>query len=908
MESRFVSALVLLAGSFTVGWTSAVSAEVPPPVLARASAPEPIRAQDLLREHTGRQAIDLKAVPSAWDWTQPVIEPQVGQAPPAAPTPAPAATAEEPATAQQTDEGDFLDEVAVTATRRPTRARDSTQSVNVIKREDFQAQGAVTVSDALLLIPGFNNSTPALGGQSNLSANFLRGFGDTQYVVLRDGVRLGSPFNGRSDVSALVLDDLERIEVITGGSTLRYGSGSVGGVINLITETPKGPPKLSLSYQYGSYSFNRFVGKYSGGDDTFSYNLIFTGIAAGNNYPFGFTLPTSPQFYGPNDVVTGSSCVGPLGRACGDGSLPNGTNLYGFLKPEVGPPTKVQGINDLSHVGNDNYMGKFTFKPDTDNKLTLRLNQHNLSIGDRSPGYFDYNICGFFTGPTTTSNGTYFNNDFGVAARFLPLNAQGQEVRCPVQTYLPVTPSSTLAFPFNYSRNYAGNLSVPTGTAFPQAERAQGDDSFFRQRSLSETEASLTWDWDISPSQSVNSYLAYYKQSLNFFRPNLYYYNTDVLGGQAANGPTASGVGELQVGPVFRPYIEGQRFEVQSTYNVQLSPGQILSVGANFVQDRIYVQTNTDRDDFNVLTVSYQDVATSRTSIFIVDDISFSDLLKTNFGVRYTYSDQFGQILTPAAGVRVNLANNLSLRGNYSQVFNAPSLNNLYISTGTYGQNTGIPNPNLKPETGITFDVGVDYSPLRNLFVKLTYFSTYVDNTFQRRIFLNPNFTPGSTTESIIIDQTINLGSRRGNGIEFSADWRFADQWQLRAIWTNVDARPYGNYSDDIDSFTYPNFKEYQDYNIPYNSAIGALTYANKGLTATLLARYDDGKYRFRGDNSTRVPSWFTLDLNVEIPITPLFTLTGSVFNLTDTQYEYLDANPAPGTTFRIGGRFDIGG
>jgi outer membrane receptor for ferrienterochelin and colicin len=49
--------------------------------------------------------------------------------------------------------------------------------------------------------------------------------------------------------------DLERIEVVTGGATLRYGSGAVGSVINLITETPKGPPKLTLSYEAGSTGF-----------------------------------------------------------------------------------------------------------------------------------------------------------------------------------------------------------------------------------------------------------------------------------------------------------------------------------------------------------------------------------------------------------------------------------------------------------------------------------------------------------------------------------------------------------------------------------------------------------------------------------------------------------------------------
>jgi iron complex outermembrane recepter protein len=885
---------IFLALSLPIFWISAASAKpikethigiLPSPQAATT------RAKDLIESS---QAGDLRSVPALWDWSNPVTQPQISQATP--PATAPAKTAAAPAPAAEDD--DFLAEVSVTANRRPTRARDSTQSVNVIKREDFQAQGAVTVSDALLLIPGFNNSTPALGGQSNLSANFLRGFGDTEYVVLRDGVRLGSPFNGRSDVSAIVLDDLEKIEVITGGSTLRYGAGSVGGVINLITQTPKGPPKITFSYEHGSYSFNRFVGKYSGGDDTLSYNLIFTGIAAKNDYPFGFTLPTTPQFYGPDDKAINPSC--PEGSdSCANGGVPDGSLLYGYLKPDVGPPLKVQGINNLSTVGNDNYSAKVTYKPSANNKLTFRLNQQSTNFGDRSPGYYDFNICGFLAGPTTATNGTY--NQFD---RFLPLDSAGREQRCPVQTYLPVTPSSNFGTvpPYSYSKSVDGRVSFPTGQPYGIAEQAQGDDSFFRKRNTSAQEGTVSWDYDINKDVHLNSYFSFFRQALAFSRATEYFYNTDVF----LNSRDIIAPGIYRVPPVRRPFIEGQRFEGQSALDIQVSPGQTLTLGVNFVQDKISVVDNLTNSDGTRVYQNPRDFATSRISVFLVDDIGFSDLLKANFGLRYTNSDQYGALLTPAAGLRLNLSDNFSLRSNYSQVFTAPSLTNLYISTGTYGQNAGLPNQNLKPERGITYDIGLDWSPARSVSVKLTYFNTYVDDYFQTATFINPNRDlPGA---SPTLTQSVNLGSYRGSGIEFATDWQMTEQWRTRLVWTNVDARPYGNYSDDIDSISYPNFKEFQNYNLPFNSVVAALTYANKGFTATLLGRYDSGKFRFRGDSSTKVPAWFTLDLNSEIPISPNFTFTFSVQNLTDTQYEYLDANPAPGLTWRVGGRIEIGG
>ena len=44
----------------------------------------------------------------------------------------------------------------------------------------------------------------------------------------------------------------------------------------------------------------------------------------------------------------------------------------------------------------------------------------------------------------------------------------------------------------------------------------------------------------------------------------------------------------------------------------------------------------------------------------------------------------------------------------------------------------------------------------------------------------------------------------------------------------------------------------------------------------------------------------------VEVPVAPYFTLTGNVFNLTDTHYEYFDGVPASGITFRLGGRLEF--
>ncbi|UFP93448.1 TonB-dependent receptor [Gloeobacter morelensis MG652769] len=828
-----------------------------------------------LLEKTNAKADDLTYRPALWDWTSPATVKrdgeQLAQTPP---TTSP--TAQEVPAAEPQEQGDILDEVSVTATRRLTRARDTTATTYAIKKEDFQKQGAVTVTDALQLVPGFIGQ-PSLGGIRNAAGNFLRGFDDQRFQVLKDGLPLQRSSNNRTDIARFQTDDLERIEVVTGGATLRYGSGAVGGVINLITETPKGPPKLTLGYQVGSYGFSKYLAKYGGGDDTFSYNLIFSSQVAFNDYPFGFTLPNSAQFYGPNDVVTGST----------DPNVPDGTSLYGFLKPELGPPLKVQGIADSAFNASDVYSGKLTFKPDPTNKLTFRVSQQNSRNAGNGPGSYGFGTC--FGGGTLGVNETLVN----VGTRFLPIAPNGSELSCETQRYIANTRTNLIALPYSFNTTSSGQPLPGPGQAYP-AEQAIGTIDGFQVTSQGQTEVALQWDYEITPTASLNSFIYYFNFKGDADRAPFYSLGTNYLTqfGFPAVVPVAT-----IFGAIGQPYFEGRKLVAETVLNWQFSAGGNLQFGANVTEDRTIQSRFNARDIFDpsikVNNFSFFDQAITRSSAFLITDISFSDLVKTNLGLRYTYSTQFGAVLTPAAGLRITPTNWISLRGNWSYVFNAPSLSDLFVASGVFR-----PNPFLQPESGVTWDIGADFTPVQNVGIRATYFNTYLDGAIGTFVFPNPEGTAPR-----FLQQQRNLDSRYASGIEFTADWQATPEVSFRAVWTNSDVRQYGNVNS-ITGLLY--LYGFQDPNIPFNNVVVAATYANKGLTATLLARYDSGKRRAGLEEF--VPAWATLDFNVEIPVTPFFILTGNVFNLTDTQYEYVSGVPAPGTTFRVGGRFEIGG
>jgi vitamin B12 transporter len=125
--------------------------------------------------------------------------------------------------------------LVVTATRVPTPIEDIPAGVTVIDRKTIEERDYTTLTQALAAVPGVRVSQS--GGAGGNASVFIRGTNSNQVLVLRDGM----PLNDAADSSGAfnfgvdTLADIERIEVIRGPMASLYGSGAIGGVINLIS-------------------------------------------------------------------------------------------------------------------------------------------------------------------------------------------------------------------------------------------------------------------------------------------------------------------------------------------------------------------------------------------------------------------------------------------------------------------------------------------------------------------------------------------------------------------------------------------------------------------------------------------------------------------------------------------------
>jgi outer membrane cobalamin receptor len=145
-----------------------------------------------------------------------------------------------------------LDEVVVTASKTEEKRRDIANSVVVKDALDIAEAPAESLGALLANEPGIDLRTRGNYGGATEEIQ-IRGMGADGTLVVVDGVALNSPSLGSADVGQVPLNSIERIEVVKGPGSLLYGSGAMGGTVNIISKHPsRDGYKARVEAGYGS--------------------------------------------------------------------------------------------------------------------------------------------------------------------------------------------------------------------------------------------------------------------------------------------------------------------------------------------------------------------------------------------------------------------------------------------------------------------------------------------------------------------------------------------------------------------------------------------------------------------------------------------------------------------------------
>lgn len=138
--------------------------------------------------------------------------------------------------------------------------RNSTTSPFIITSKDIEKKGYTSVSEVLDSVPGVNIQEGLHPAVDVRGQGYQKAKATVQLLV--DGVPANMLDTSHMNVPIDVvnINEVERIEIIPGGGAVLYGSGTSGGVINIITKKYKGNNNIrgGVGYQVGSFANNKF--------------------------------------------------------------------------------------------------------------------------------------------------------------------------------------------------------------------------------------------------------------------------------------------------------------------------------------------------------------------------------------------------------------------------------------------------------------------------------------------------------------------------------------------------------------------------------------------------------------------------------------------------------------------------
>ena len=216
--------------------------------------------------------------------------------------------------------------------------------------------------------------------------------------------------------------------------------------------------------------------------------------------------------------------------------------------------------------------------------------------------------------------------------------------------------------------------------------------------------------------------------------------------------------------------------DVVADGQINFSPfkGHELTIGGEIRQERLKDPTVNEAGR----------AGQTHHALFVQDEISLGDQWQLVLGSRFDHHEAFGLHASPRAYLLYHLSDALTLKGGVGAGFKAPSLKQLspeYEAIAGGGRFTIFGNPDLEPETNLSFEAGFEYR--QGIWsVHGTAFQNEVENLIQAICVVDCSGAPGAAWSYENVDVARVRGIELGGGIELP--------WNLRleANYTFLDA------------------------------------------------------------------------------------------------------------------------
>mgnify|MGYP006266133653 CR=1 FL=1 len=135
------------------------------------------------------------------------------------------------------------DVIIVTTDKFPVRAEEVTSSMEVVETETIERFAPIEITDAMSQVSGITiyDDQPSIRG----SSGYTYGAG-SRVLTLLNGLPMLRADRSSATFSMLPVDNIQQVEIFKGASSVLYGAGAMGGVINVITADPADTPRTVI--------------------------------------------------------------------------------------------------------------------------------------------------------------------------------------------------------------------------------------------------------------------------------------------------------------------------------------------------------------------------------------------------------------------------------------------------------------------------------------------------------------------------------------------------------------------------------------------------------------------------------------------------------------------------------------
>lgn len=268
-------------------------------------------------------------------------------------------------------------------------------------------------------------------------------------------------------------------------------------------------------------------------------------------------------------------------------------------------------------------------------------------------------------------------------------------------------------------------------------------------------------------------------------------------------------------------------------------------------------------------------------ALFAQYTVDFSPSLRANLGLRQEFNSLANSsVLAPTAGIKWDVTPSTSLRANYAYNYRTPSMTELFSVNPT-----NIGNPNLLPERGDSFDIGIDQRIGDRALLRLTAYQNNITNSVAfKRLTVPVNGATGTYE---------NIGFVRAQGIETSLNLQIAPHVFGYVSYTLNDPRIE---SDPNSAIVGREVRfvgaDKLSLGVSYEHPSG--WYAGASLNSL-------SSYPTNNTNTESLPGYTTVNLDALIPLQAdrNLNLSLGVQNVFDSRYQFFAGFPNAGRTVK---------